>query len=395
MPNQPSFDRLTAAPAWRSLWLLDSHITYLNHGSFGACPLPVLEAQQALRQRLERQPMAFLGRDYEALLDPARAALASFIGVAASDLVFVPNATTGVNAVLRSLPFQPGDQLLTTNHGYNACRNALNFVAERTGAEVVVAEIPFPIAAPEQVIAAVMGCVTDQTRLVLLDHVTSQTGLILPIQELVAKLNALGIDTLIDGAHAPGMIPLNVSELGATYYAGNAHKWLCAPKGAGFLYVQPDRQAQIHPLTISHGLNANRRDRSRFLLEFDWTGTDDPTPYLCVPTALKVLQELLPGGWPAIMARNHHLVLAARQLLCQTLNLPLPCPDAMIGTLASLPLPETEDYTLQDQLLTQFQIEVPVFPWPSPPKRLIRISANLYNSLSDYQQLAQALTHFI
>jgi isopenicillin-N epimerase len=339
--------------------------------------------------------MAFLGRDYEALLDQARAALAGFIGVAAADLAFVPNATTGVNAVLRSLHFQPGDQLLTTNHGYNACRNALNFVAERTGAEVVVAAIPFPIASPEHVIAAVMGGVTAQTRLVLLDHVTSQTGLILPIQELVAKLNALGIETLIDGAHAPGMIPLNVSDLGATYYSGNCHKWLCAPKGAGFLYVQPDRQSQIHPLTISHGLNANRSDRSRFLLEFDWTGTDDPTAYLCVPTALQVMQDLLPGGWPAIMTRNRHLVLAARQLLCQTLNLPLPCPDAMIGTLASLPLPEAEDCTLQAQLLTKFQIEVPVFPWPNSPQRLIRISANLYNSLSDYQQLAEALAQSI
>jgi isopenicillin-N epimerase len=395
MPNQPLPNLLSADPAWRSLWLLDSQVTYLNHGSFGACPLPVLEAQQVFRQRLERQPMAFLGRDYEALLDQARAALANFLGVAAPDLAFVPNATTGVNSVLRSLRFQPGDQLLTTNHGYNACQNALNFVAARSGADVVVAPIPFPIQSTEQIVAAVMDSVTPQTQLVLLDHVTSQTGLIFPVQELVAKLNGLGIDTLIDGAHAPGMIPLNLSELGATYYTGNCHKWLCAPKGAGFLYVQPDRQSQIHPLTISHGFNVDRSDRSRFLLEFDWTGTDDPTPYLSVPTALKMMQDLMPGGWPAVMAHNRALVLAARQLLCQSLNLSLPCPDSMIGTLASLPLPDAEDCSLQDQLLTKFQIEVPVFPWPTPPKRLIRISANLYNTLADYEQLAHALRHFI
>jgi isopenicillin-N epimerase len=395
MPNQPLLNLLSADPAWRSLWLLDSQVTYLNHGSFGACPQPVLEAQQAFRQRLERQPMAFLGRDYEALLDQARAALANFLGVAAPDLAFVPNATTGVNAVLRSLHFQPGDQLLTTNHGYNACRNALNYVAARSGAEVVVAPIPFPIESTEQIVAAVMGCVTPQTQLVLLDHVTSQTGLIFPVQELVAKLNALGIDTLIDGAHAPGMIPLNVSQLEATYYTGNCHKWLCAPKGAGFLYVQPDRQSQIHPLTISHGYNVDRSDRSRFLLEFDWTGTDDPTPYLSVPTALQVMQDLMPGGWPAVMAHNRDLVLAARQLLCQTFNLSLPCPDSMIGTLASLLLPDAENCSLQDQLLTKFQIEVPVFAWPKPPKRLIRISANLYNTLADYEQLAHALKHLI
>jgi isopenicillin-N epimerase len=393
MPNQPLTPLVSAH--WRSLWLLDSQVTYLNHGSFGACPLPVLEAQQAFRHRLERQPMAFLGRDYEMLLDQARAVLANFLGVAAPDLAFVPNATTGVNAVLRSLHFQPGDQLLTTNHGYNACRNALNYVATRSGADVVVAPIPFPIESTEQIVAAVIDCVTPQTRLVLLDHVTSQTGLIFPVQELVAKLNGLGIDSLIDGAHAPGMIPLNVSELGATYYAGNCHKWLCAPKGAGFLYVQPDRQSQIHPLTISHGYNVDRRDRSRFLLEFDWTGTDDPTPYLSVPTALQMIQDLMPGGWPAIMAHNRALVLAARQLLCQTLNLSLPCPDSMIGTLASLPLPDAEDFSLQDQLLTKFQLEVPIFAWPSPPKRLIRISASLYNTLADYEQLAHALRHFM
>lgn len=300
--------------------------------------------------------MEFLGREFETRLDQARTRLAAFVGAESQDLVFVPNATTGVNAVLRSLIFRPGDQLLTTNQGYNACRNALNFVAARSGVEVVVAAVPFPLESPDQVVTAVLNGVTPRTRLALLDHVTSQTGLIFPLQEIVQQLQDRGVETLIDGAHAPGMLPLNLATLGATYYTGNCHKWLCAPKGAGFLHVQPAHQSQIHPLTISHGLNADRCDRSRFLLEFDWTGTDDPTAYLSVPVAIESIQSMMPGGWPAVMAHNRQTILTARQLICDRLGLPLPCPDEMIGTLASLPLPNAPDCSLQEKLLRLFNL---------------------------------------
>jgi isopenicillin-N epimerase len=321
------------------LWALDPAITFLNHGSFGACPLPVLQAQQRWRERMERQPLQFLGTDIESLLDAARTELAAFVGSEPADLVFVPNATTGVNAVLRSLRFQPGDELLTTNQEYNACRNALNFVAEREGVQVVVAEIPFPIDTPEQVVEAVLQKVSSNTRLALLDHVVSQTGLIFPIAMLVNELKKWGVETLIDGAHAPGMIPLNLSQLGATFYTGNCHKWVCAPKGAAFLYVQRDRQSVIHPLTISHGANDPRTGRSRFHLEFDWMGTDDPTAYLCIPEAIRFMGSLLPEGWPEVMQRNHQLAIAARQVLCQALEIPPPCPEEMLGSLAVVPLP--------------------------------------------------------
>uniref|UniRef100_B8HVT0 Aminotransferase class V n=1 Tax=Cyanothece sp. (strain PCC 7425 / ATCC 29141) TaxID=395961 RepID=B8HVT0_CYAP4 len=376
---------------WRPFWLLDPEVVYLNHGSFGACPQPVLEVQQQLRQALERQPMAFLGRDYELRLDVARQQLATFLGGRSQNLVFVPNATTGVNTVLRSLNFRPGDQLLTTDHCYNACRNALNFVADRAGAEISVVTIPFPLQSPAQILTAVQERITPRTRLALFDHVTSQTGLIFPLQELIQSLSAQGIDTLIDGAHAAGMIPLNLEELGATYYAGNCHKWMCTPKGAGFLYVQPEKQATLRPLTISHGANSPRQDRSRFWLEFDWTGTDDPTAYLSVPAAIAWFEQLLPGGWSELMQRNRDLVLSARRSLCAVLNIPLPCPDQMIGTIASLPLPPGDSESLQAQLLHQFQIEVPVFPWPTPPHRLIRISAQIYNHFQDYERLGLAL----
>jgi isopenicillin-N epimerase len=378
-------------PAWHAHWGLDPNYTYLNHGSFGACPLAVLATQQELQQRLERQPMNFLARELEPLWDLARARLAGFLGAAPADLVFVPNATTGVNTVLRSLRFQPGQELLTTDHAYNACRNALDYVAERSGVKVVVAKVPFPMASAAEMAAPVLAAVTPQTGLVLLDHVSSQTGLIWPLETLIPALHQQGVATLIDGAHAAGMLPLNLQQLGATYYSGNCHKWLCAPKGTGFLYVQPEQQSQIRPLTISHGANAPRTDRSRFWLEFDWIGTDDPSPYLCIPTVIDWLEQQFPGGWPAIRMHNHELAVTARQQICDQLGLDIPCPDHLLGSLASIILPPAPDCSLADQLWQAFKIEVPVFAWPQPPHRTLRISANIYNHLADYQYLAAAL----
>ena len=205
----------------RAQWALDPSVIFLNHGSFGACPIPVLQYQAELRQRMERQPVQFFVRDLEGLLDEARAALGGFLLAPADDLAWVSNATTAVNAVLRSLRFQPGDELLTTDHEYNACRNVLDFVARRAGARVVVASLPFPIAGPEQVIQAVMDRVTERTRIALLDHVTSQTGLVLPMAAIVRELRERGVETLVDAAHAPGMLPLNVA---ATATSGCAHR---------------------------------------------------------------------------------------------------------------------------------------------------------------------------
>lgn len=385
---------------WRQYWHLDSSVTFLNHGAFGACPIPVLEAQQRWRQQLESQPLRFFMREGSALLDGARAKLAAFVNADPEDLAFIPNATTGVNAVLRSLAFAPGDELLTINHGYNACRNALQFVAERHQAKVVVAEIPFPLTSPEEVVTAVMQCVSPRTKLALLDRVTSPTALVLPIAELVRQLSERGIETLIDGAHALGMLPLNLQTLGATYYAGNCHKWLCAPKGSGFLYVRRDRQPQIRPLTISHGATVQRTDRSRFHLEFDWVGTDDPTPYLCIPQAIEFMGSLLPGGWTQLMAQNHQMAIAVRQLLCETLEVSPPCPDGMLGSMAAVSLPDLprshntsgiDIDPLQDTLFHRFNIEVPVTVLPPNSQRFLRISAQIYNTIEDYKFLISAL----
>jgi len=378
-------------------WTLDPDVTFLNHGSFGATPNVVLEKQSELRAQMEREPVRFFLRELEPLLDDARQTLAEFIGADAAGVAFVPNATAGVNAVLRSLDLDKFDELVVTSQEYNACRNAVDYVAGLAGAKVVVAEIPFPIDSPDVVVERVLTAVTDRTRLVLVDHITSQTALIFPVERIVKELAARGVDTLIDGAHTPGHLPLNLREIGAAYYTGNLHKWVCAPKGAAFLYVRENRRAGIRPVSISHGASSERRDRSRYLLEFDWTGTTDPTPWLCIPAAVDFMSSH--GGWPEVMRRNHALALLARDVLCDALEIGRPAPDEMLGSMAAVPLPDGTQTVapslygdpLQDRLFFEHRIEVPIVPWPRPPKRVLRISAQLYNELADYEKLASAL----
>jgi len=383
----------------RSLWTLDPDIVFLNHGSFGACPRVVLERQAELRARLEREPVQFFLRQLSGLLHDARERVAAFVGARPDDLGFVCNTTSGVNAVLRSLRLAPGDELLVTNHGYNACSNVARFVAERSHAKVVVARLPFPVSSEDEVIAAVLGAVGERTRVAILDHVTSPTGLVLPIAQLVRALDQRGIDTLVDGAHAPGMLDLDLNALGAAWYTGNFHKWVCAPKGAAMLWARADKQADLHPAVISHGYNSDRA-RRRWLEEIDWQGTDDPTPWLTVPEAIRYIGSLLPGGWPAVRAHNRALALQGRALLCDVLRIPAPAPESMIGSLAAVPLWDREGTpsssardldALQIALFEDDRIEVPVPLWPAAPHRLLRISAHLYNELAHYQTLADAL----
>ena len=326
-------DRPAPSDRFASLWKLDPKVLYLNHGSFGACPAAVLRAQARLRAEMEREPVDFLDGALAGRLDAARATLARLIGADAADVVFVPNATTAVNAVLRSLTLEPGDELLLTSQTYGACRKSAQFVAARAGAQVVTARVPFPLRTEGEVLAAVLAAVSPRTRLALVDHVTSPTALVLPVERLVSELSARRVDTLIDGAHAPGMVPLDLRRIAAAYYTGNAHKWLCAPKGAAFLHVRADRHARVHPTVISHGYGGGLR------AEFDWTGTCDPTPWLCIPAALEHLGAALPGGWPQLMARNRALALAARAVLLDALGVAPPCPESMIGSMASILLP--------------------------------------------------------
>jgi isopenicillin-N epimerase len=388
-------------------WSLEPGIAFLNHGSFGATPRPVLEAQRAWQTRIESEPVRFFSRDLNGLLDEARVELATFIDADADDLAFVPNATTGFNTVLQALRFERGDELLSTDHAYNAAKNAMDRVAARSGARVVIASVPFPISSAGAVVDAVLAHATSRTRLALLDHVTSPTAIIFPIEDLISELASQGIDTLVDGAHGPGMLDLHVAALGAAYYTGNLHKWVCAPKGAGFLWIRRDHRDAIRPLVISHGANAPGGERSLFRLEFDWTGTADPSAYLSVSEAIRFGASLLPGGWPALRARNHALTLIGRDLVCRALNVLPPIPDGLLGSMASIPLPGTQTGgqvqgidlygdPVHDALLEEDAIQVVTTPWPQRPdggpwQRLLRLSAAAYNDVEDYERLAAAL----
>jgi isopenicillin-N epimerase len=375
----------------------------------------VLEVQRGWRDKLEAHPVRFLARELEDLLDWTRSEIGAFVAAEPDDLALMPNATAGINTVLRSLRFEKGDELLTTDHAYNACLNTLRFMAAQSSARVVLARIPFPIESPDEAFDAIMAAVTPRTKLAMIDHVTSPTALVLPIERIVAALAEKGIDVLVDGAHGPGMVPVKVREFMPAYYVGAAHKWICAPKGSAFLYVRRDRQALIKPLSISHGANDTRVDRSKFRLEFDWQGTVDPSAWLTMPAAIDGLGEMLHGGWPALIANNRQLVISGRDILAEALHTTVQAPNSMTGSMASLRLPGgpwprvevTRRMAMIDAAMRGRRFEVPLIVWPPPwlvdsgdlPEStefdlLVRISAQAYNYLGQYERLASILGGF-
>jgi isopenicillin-N epimerase len=346
---------------------------------------------------LEREPVRFLAHALGELWERARDALASFVRVSPDDLVFVNNATTGVNTVLRTLEWKPGDEILMIDHGYAACLNAARYVAGRTGAKLVTAHVPFPLASPDEVFDAICAAASARTKLAIIDHVTSPTGLVLPIERIAKELEGRGISVMVDGAHAPGMVDLDIPSIGASWYTGNCHKWLCTPKGAALLWVREDKHELTRPLVISHAGSMTGRDR--FHGEFDWVGTDDPTAVLCIPDAIEWLGAQLPGGWPELRKHNRDLLIAARRLLLERWSIAPPCPESMLGNLAAIPLTDSKDArpghqgtdSLHAHLFEKHRIEVPVYSFPVFPKRAMRISAQLYNRIEEYQTLADVV----
>lgn len=363
---------------------LEKDMDFLNNGSFGACPKSVIAYQRQWQEQMESQLIRFFMKELPEGMRMSARALSSTIGADEADIAFVDNATTGCNAVIRSLmpSWSANHTVVTTNHCYGAVLNTLQYASQCTGVKIVCAEVPFPIQDPQEVIDAVVQTLHDNVCLVVLDHITSATGLIFPIEEIIQVCRQRGIPILIDGAHAPGMIALSLRDLSPDWYTGNCHKWLFAPKGCAFLWTHPSRQTMTHPTVISHGFSQG------YIPEFDFIGTKDYSPFLALPAALEYFNS---WGFEKIYHHNHSLMLAMRQYLCKHWDVEPPAPISMLGYMATLPCPIEGEasvegaFRIHDLLWEQYRIEIPIIPFAG--KLWWRISAQIFNSPDDYERL--------
>jgi isopenicillin-N epimerase len=374
--------------SYKSLFLLDPNVVFLNHGSFGACPRPVFDEYQRWQRELERQPVEFLGRRANALLAESRAALGAYLGAAADDLVYFPNPTTAVNMVARSLALGPGDEILTTDHEYGAMDRTWRFVCAKTGARYVHRAMPVPFTTPEDFVETFWAGVTEHTRVIFISHMTSPTALIFPVEAICRRARAAGILTVVDGAHGPGHLPLNLTELGVDIYAGACHKWLMAPKGAAFLYARPEVQARLEPLVVSWGWESEAPGPSPFIDYHEWQGTRDLAAFLTVPAAIRFQAE---QGWEQVRAACHALMSETRTRVNALTGLPSLCPDspAWFGQMAAIRLPNVDSAALKTRLYTEYHVEVPLVNWNDAD--FVRVSFQGYNTRADLEALLEAL----
>jgi isopenicillin-N epimerase len=373
-------------------WALTADVEHVNHGSFGGCPREVLEAANAWRARLEAAPMRFLVLEWQDEIDRARAAVATFLSAPAERLAFVPNATTGIAIAIASSALRSGDEVVVTDHGYRAVRNQLERLAVERGIRIVTVPIPLPYH-PDLVAHALTTAISAHTALVVIDHVTSPTGLVLPIDRVASACATHGVQLIVDGAHAPGQIALDVGSLldvGVTWYAGNNHKWVCAPKGTGFLVGSASARPP-RPVVTSHGASAEYGPSNRYHAELDWMGTHDPTPHLCVPTAIETVADM-GNGWRHVIERNHALAVEMRTRLVAGLDSVDLARDEDIGSMAAVPItlpPGSNALDLEKQLL-ESGWELPIVDFVRGP--LVRMSAHLYNH-ADQADAAVAKLH--
>ncbi len=379
---------MTDFPLPKDEFLLDPAIAFLNHGSFGATPRPVFEKYQWWQRELERQPVEFLGRRFTGLMAEARAALAAYVGADVDEVVYVPNATTGLNIVARSLALRPGDEILTTDHEYGALDRTWRFLCKKSGALYTHVPIPLPLTTEEAFVERFWSAVTPRTKVVFLSHITSPTALTFPVEAVCRRARAAGIISIVDGAHVVGQRPLDMHALGADFYSANAHKWLLAPKGAAFLYARRAMQALVEPLVVSWGYEARAPSGSRFVDEQEWTGTRDYASYLTVPEAIRWTQA---HDWDAIRDACRALASEARARIGALSGLPPICPD---GTewymqMFAAPLPPCDTAALKARLYDEFGVEVPITVWNDRP--FVRVSIQAYNTPDDVERLLEGL----
>lgn len=367
----------------RDLFLLDPSVVFLNHGSFGACPRPVFECYQAWQRELEQQPVEFLGRRGESLYTEARDALAAYLGTQGDNLIFVPNATAGINTAARSLRFEPGDEILTTNQEYGALEQMWRYIQREQGVQIIHQTLPLPATDAAGMVEALWQGVTERTRVIYLSHITSPTALILPVQEVCRRAREAGILTIVDGAHASGQIPLNLDDLGADFYGGNCHKWLNSPKGAGFLYVRPEHHDVIDPLVISHGWSSDT-----LFERTSWQGTRDIAAYLSVPEAIRFQQE---HDWDSVRTRCHDLAIDTMQRICDLSGqAPIAAPE-FFAQMVTAPLPDVDAEALKQRVYDDYRVEVPIFAHHE--RVFVRVSIQGYNTRADADALVDALAH--
>lgn len=379
------------AEAGRAFSLLRDDVAFLNHGSYGACPAPVFETYQRWQRELEAEPVEFLGRRLDGLLAEARARLGAYIGADADDVVFVPNATHGMNIVARSLELQPDDEVLGTDHEYGAVERTWRFVCGQRGAVYRTQAIPLPLGNPGEIVERLFAGVTERTRAIVVSHITSPTALAFPVAEICRRARERGVLCIVDGAHAPGQLDLDLDALGVDFYTGNCHKWLCAPKGAGFLYARRERQPLLNPLVVSWGWQARTPGPSPFQDYFGWIGTDDPAAYLAVPAAIDFQAA---HDWPRVRAACHRLAGEARERIAALTGLPQICSDGAEWwmQMCAVPLPAERPATgeeLRTRLWEEYRVEAPITEWQG--WRFVRVSIQAYNSRRDVERLTEGL----
>jgi isopenicillin-N epimerase len=381
-------DDAAALQELRHSFLLRPDVVFLNHGSFGACPRHVFESYQKWQLELEREPVEFLARRFNNLMHDARESLAAYVNAAADDLVFVPNATTAINIVARSLALEPGDEILTTNHEYGALDRTWRFICQKNGAIYKPQPVSLPVTTAEEFVERVWSGVTPRTRVVFLSHISSPTALIFPVIEICRRAHEAGLLTVIDGAHAPGQIPLDLTGLGADLYVGNCHKWMNAPKGAGFLYARRKVQSVLEPLVVSWGWQSDTPGLSRFIDEQEWQGTRDIAAYLSVPAAIEFMRQ---HDWAGVQGKCHELARYAREVITRLTGLEPISPDSMewFAQMVSLPLPACNADALKHRLYAEFQVEAPIITWNG--RQFVRVSVQAYNDRADVDALAAAL----